>query len=160
MEIIPKIKTLEEKKLIGMNTTMSLAENKTTELWRELMTRREEIKSAIGKDLYSLQIYNSNYFENFDLKNSFKKWACVEVTNFISIPEKMDTLVLQSGLYAVFLYKGSSANNAVFNYIFSEWLPNSEYNLDLRPHFEVIGEKYKNNSPDSEEEIWIPIKPK
>jgi AraC family transcriptional regulator len=31
--------------------------------------------------------------------------------------------------------------------------------LDQRPHVEVMGEKYKNNDPDSEEEIWIPIKP-
>jgi hypothetical protein len=28
------------------------------------------------------------------------------------------------------------------------------------PHFEVLGDKYKNNDPSSEEEVWIPIKPK
>ncbi|MFM9945765.1 MAG: GyrI-like domain-containing protein, partial [Bacteroidia bacterium] len=44
--------------------------------------------------------------------------------------------------------------------IYGTWIPNSEYNLDNRPHFEILGEKYKNNHPDSEEEIWIPIKPK
>jgi len=27
-------------------------------------------------------------------------------------------------------------------------------------HFELLGEKYKNNHPDSEEEVWIPIKEK
>jgi AraC family transcriptional regulator len=41
---------------------------------------------------------------------------------------------------------------------FSTWLPDSEYRLDVRPHFEVLGEKYKNDDPESEEEIWIPIK--
>ena len=25
------------------------------------------------------------------------------------------------------------------------------------PHFEILGAQYKNNEPDSEEEIWIPI---
>ena len=34
----------------------------------------------------------------------------------------------------------------------------SEYEFDNRPQFEILGEKYKNNAPDSEEEIWIPIK--
>ena len=34
------------------------------------------------------------------------------------------------------------------------------YTLDDRPHFEILGEKYKNQDPDSEEELWIPIKPK
>jgi AraC family transcriptional regulator len=42
----------------------------------------------------------------------------------------------------------------------TEWLPNSAYALDDRPHFEALGEQYKNNDPNSEEEIWIPIKPK
>jgi AraC family transcriptional regulator len=35
-------------------------------------------------------------------------------------------------------------------------LPGSEYFLDNRPHFEVLGDKYKNNDPTSEEEIWKP----
>jgi AraC family transcriptional regulator len=39
-------------------------------------------------------------------------------------------------------------------------LPNLGYTLDDRAHFEVLGEKYKNNDPLSEEEIWIPIKKK
>jgi AraC family transcriptional regulator len=34
----------------------------------------------------------------------------------------------------------------------------SAYDLDNRPHFEILGEKYKNESPDSEEELWIPVK--
>lgn len=44
-------------------------------------------------------------------------------------------------------------------YIYGSWLPNStEYARDNRPHFEILGEKYKNNDPESEEEIWIPVK--
>jgi AraC family transcriptional regulator len=46
------------------------------------------------------------------------------------------------------------------NYIFMEWLPQSNYQLDNRPHFQILGEKYKHNQPDSEEEVWIPIKTK
>ena len=72
----------------------------------------------------------------------------------------MKSLILKGGLYAVFDYKGSSSNNSIFQYIFSEWLPNSEYLIDHRPHFEILGSKYKNNDPNSEEEIWIPIKEK
>jgi AraC family transcriptional regulator len=65
---------------------------------------------------------------------------------------------LQAGDYAVFNYRGSSADPRIFQYIYGEWIPNSEYVLDDRPHFEILGEKYKNNDPNSEEEIWIPIK--
>jgi len=38
-------------------------------------------------------------------------------------------------------------------YIFSDWLPKSDYELDEKPHFEILGEKYKNDDPNSEEEI-------
>jgi len=72
----------------------------------------------------------------------------------------METLVLPGGLYAVFEYKGLSTDNSIFQYILGTWLLNSDYDLDDRPHFEVLGDKYKNNDPTSEEEIWIPIKTK
>lgn len=85
----------------------------------------------------------------------------MEVTNFNSVPEKMKTLVIPSGLYAVFNYKGSAAEAAKFyQYIFATWLPDSDYILDNRPHFALMGEKYKNDSQDSEEEIWIPLRNK
>ncbi|MEP7234441.1 MAG: GyrI-like domain-containing protein, partial [Ignavibacteriota bacterium] len=47
-----------------------------------------------------------------------------------------------------------------FQYILRTWVPNSNYELDDRPHFEILGEKYKKDDPSSEEEIWIPIKPR
>jgi len=67
---------------------------------------------------------------------------------------------LKGGLYAVFDYKGSSNDISIFQYIFGTWLQNSDFLLDDRPHFEVLGDKYKNADPNSEEEIWIPIKKK
>ena len=72
----------------------------------------------------------------------------------------METFSLTGGLYAVFDYKGSTNDLSIFQYILGVWLPSSEYVLDHRPHFEVLGDKYKNNGPISEEEIWIPIKRK
>jgi AraC family transcriptional regulator len=71
----------------------------------------------------------------------------------------MQSLLVEEGLYAVFNHVGDAVKaRETFGYIFGVWLPNSEYQLGNRPHFEILGEKYKNSSPDSEEEIWIPIK--
>lgn len=39
-------------------------------------------------------------------------------------------------------------------------IPSSAYEVDQRPHVEILTEKYKHNDPNSEEEIWIPVKPK
>ena len=154
----PRIETLTEKKLIGKRITMSLSNNKTVELWRSFMPRRKEIENNIGTNLYSMQIYDPLYFSNFDFNADFEKWATIEVINFDKVPDEMDTFTITSGLYAVFTYKGDMTLAAqTFQYIFTTWLPNSEYILDDRPHFEILGEKYKNNDPTSEEEIWIPI---
>ena len=156
-----RIETLPEKKFIGRRSIMSFTGNKTYELWKSFMPGRKEIQNNIGTELYSMQIYPPLFFANFNPKAEFEKWAAVEVTGFDTVPDKMETFTLTGGLYAVFLYKGAaSAAAGTFRYILETWLPNSEYTLDNRPHFEILGEKYKNDDPASEEEIWIPIKPK
>jgi AraC family transcriptional regulator len=156
----PKIEILAEKKVIGKKIIMTLSKNRTFELWSSFMPRRKEIKNPATTELLSLQIYDKSLnFKDFNQDTEFEKWAAIEVSGFDYIPEGMETLVLKSGLYAVFNYKGSSQDfSDTFQYIFGTWLPNSNFELDTRPHFEILGEKYKNNDPNSEEEIWIPIK--
>ena len=156
----PRIKRLKEKKLIGYNLKMSLTNNKTGQLWGQFGPRIKEIQNRITEDKISMQIYDSSYYTNFSREKEFEKWATVEVENFDSIPNDMKSFTLQEGMYAIFDYKGSSSDNSIFQYIFWKWLPNSPYQIDDRPHFEVLGKKYKNNDPNSEEEIWIPIKEK
>ena len=152
------IQSISPKKLIVYRLTISFANNRTAELWRSFMPRRKEVTNTVSNDLYSLQVYGKDFFKNFDPSAEFEKWALTEVTDFNTIPEGMETFVLPGGLYAVFHYKGNPANAAeVFRYILQEWLPQSGYELDNRPHFEVLGEKYNNGSDESEEEIWIPI---
>jgi AraC family transcriptional regulator len=156
----PRIETLKEKKLIGQRITMSLANNKTGELWKNFMLRRKEITNIVSGELISMAVYKPSHFINFNPANEFEKWATVEVPDFNNVPNNMETFTLKDGLYAVFHYKGSSNDMRIFQYIFGTWLPASEYLLDNRPHFEVLGDKYKNADPNSEEEIWIPVKKK
>ncbi|MGC4129904.1 MAG: GyrI-like domain-containing protein [Bergeyella sp.] len=158
--MIPKIEILNEKKLVGKRLTMSFADYKAGELWKSFMPVRKEIANNLTDDLISMSVYNSTYFSDFKPTNEFEKWAVVEVSHFDNVPKEMETFVLSGGLYAVFNYKGLNTDNSIFQYILGTWLPNSDYILDDRPHFEILGDKYKNNDPTSEEEIWTPIKPK
>jgi AraC family transcriptional regulator len=156
----PRIQVLNEKKLIGKRMIMSFSNNKTGELWRSFMPRRKEIRNVTGAELFSLQIYKPLFFDKFNPDTEFEKWAAIEVSGIGTVPEEMEPFTLPGGLYAVFVYKGTaSAASSIFQYILGTWLPASGYFLDDRPHFELLGEKYKNEDPDSEEEIWIPIKP-
>jgi len=156
--MIPRIEKLKEKKLIGQSIKMSLSRNKTGQLWGQFGPRIKEIENKLSPHKISMQIYPSSYYEEFSPNNEFEKWATVEVNDFNAIPNGMKAFTLKEGLYAVFDYKGSSADHSIFQYIFSKWLPSSVYQIDDRPHFEVLGEKYANNDVNSEEEIWIPIK--
>ncbi|MCY7421344.1 MAG: GyrI-like domain-containing protein [Chitinophagaceae bacterium] len=156
----PRIVTLNKQKLIGKRLTMSLADNQTFKLWQSFMPRRKEIKNNFTTKLFSMQVYPQSFDFTFsNLKAEFEKWVAIEVADFATVPAEMETYILKGGLYAVFDYKGLSTDTKIFEYIFGTWLPNSKnYLLDDRPHFEILGDKYKNNDPNSEEEIWIPIK--
>jgi AraC family transcriptional regulator len=124
------------------------------------MPFRKEIKNNTDSDLYSIEVYGPGYFSDFNPEKEFDKWAAIEVLDFTLVPANMETITLPGGLYAVFLYHGpASAASKLYQQIFAYWLPNSGYLMDDRPHFALMGVKYKNEDPGSEEEIWIPIKP-
>lgn len=152
----PQIKTFPLTKFIGKSLAISYSDYRITELWSGFMPRRNEIQNSVGTELYNIQVNPENF--DFNPKTPFAKWAVMAVSNFDTIPDGMETLEVPEGLYAVFQYKGDQSGAAsFFNQIYSVWLPNSDYQLDNRPQFEILGEKYKNNDPNSEEEIWIPI---
>ena len=155
----PRIVMGEERKLVGRKLKMSLANNKTFELWSSFMPDRMKIPNLVSNELISMRVYKEPLIVE-DANQEFEKWAAVEVFNFDEVPASMECFTLNPGSYAVFDYKGLNTDTQIFIYIFKEWLPNSDYELDERPHFEILGNKYKNGNPESEEEIWIPIKPK
>lgn len=158
----PRKEYISEIKLVGKRIKMSFSSNLTTGLWKNFMPHRKEISNSLNTNLFSVEIYNSpDFFEEFDPTKNFEKWAAVEVSNFSTIPHEMESLIIPAGYYAIFNYqgKGSEASEAYKN-ILQDWFPNSEYKLDHRPHFAIMGEKYKYEDSSSEEELWFPIKEK
>ncbi len=141
-----------------MHISMSFQGNETVKLWQNFRPRLKEVLNQVGDSVYSLQVYPGGYFQNFNASTFFEKWALTEVSDYNYIPDGMRPFTLPGGLYAVFNYKGPSGSPQPFQYIFGEWLPQSAYLLDDRPHFEILGQRYDRHSPSSEEEIWIPVK--
>lgn len=155
--MIPEIKIFPATKFIGKNLSYTYDNYRAFELWSSFMPRRKEVRNAVGMELYNIQINPAKF--DFNPKTPFVKWAAIAVENVNFVPEGMETVEIQEGLYAVFNYKGDqNSASAFFNAIYTEWLPNSKFDLDNRPQFEILGEKYKKDAPNSEEEIWIPIK--
>lgn len=156
--LTPRIETIPQKYFIGKSMKMNFANNRTVDLWKSFMPCKKEIENTIGQELYSMQIYSVDFFQQFDPLKEFEKMAMVEVDEMTQVPNEMIRVVLPKGLYAVFNYVGLPGNaENTFRYIFSDWLPKSIYKLDDRIHFEILGNKFRRDDPNSEEEIWIPI---
>jgi AraC family transcriptional regulator len=156
-----RMERLEEKKLVGKRLQMSFAMNTTRELWQSFMPPLKEISNRRGKELFSAEVYPALFFQDYSVHTNYEKWAAVEVTDHKRIPSGMEALIFPEGLYAVFIHKGSAEKGPeTYRYIFMDWLPGSGYELDDRPHFAVMGEKYKRDDEASEEEIWIPVRPR
>jgi AraC family transcriptional regulator len=161
MTVIPRIESISEKKTIGIRMEMNFSNHKVGLLWGKFMPQSAQIKNRVNGDLFSLAVYPKNFSfskQDFNPELNFERWASAEVNSFEHIPGNMETLLIPAGLYAVFHYKGLNTDTEIFEYIYGEWLPHSQYHLDDRPHFEILGDKYRNGDPNSEEDIFVPIR--
>ena len=151
----PRIQTLPATMLVGKKSITSFANNNTYKLWQSFSPRKIEIEHSINNDNYAVEIYpTTTFFQNFDPTSQFEKWAAIAVSKIEEIPKGMQSLTIPEGLYAVFPYKGKpSEAMKTFRYIYSEWLPNSEYEIDSRPYFALMCDKYKGEHLESEEEF-------
>ncbi len=144
--------------LAGNSLQMSFAQNRTFELWSGFMPNRKKLDNIRESKLFNIQVFPDD-FDFFNATKEFSRWAAVEVNPKAEIPEGFQSVEIPEGKYAVFLHVGAAQTaHVTLGYIFNQWLPNSGFELDRRPHFEIMGEKYKNNDPNSEEEIYIPIR--
>lgn len=155
-----RIEKFETKLLCGISLNMSLANNRTYELWSSFMPLRKKVTNAVSTDLYSMQVYGEDLDVNeLNPTQTFTKWAAIEVRDHSKIPEKLFPYVLGQGLYAVFIHTGTAQEfPKTFGFIFNEWIPNSLYEIDTREHFELIPETYEPDDSMAKEEVWIPIK--
>ena len=157
----PSIVDFTGKIVAGIKISTTISDDPTV-LWKEFMPRRKEITHAINAGFYSIQVYNPSIaFKDFSPTTVFEKWAAIEVGDQQHpLPSGMEYHLIPKGMYAIFPHKGpASSFPKTFNYILSTWLPASEYELDSRDHFEYLGDKYLGpNHPDSEEDVWIPIR--
>ena len=152
----PKIIYYLERKVVGLSSTINRNEpHKIGELWRQFMPEKYKIKNVATNELIAMQLFPNNI--NNEGADEYTIWATVEVHDFENIPNGMLSYIIPSGDYAIFTLKGMNIQG-LYEKIMTEWLPKSGYTIDDRPHFQIMGENYKNGSPDSEEDIYIPIK--
>ncbi|MBT4526457.1 MAG: GyrI-like domain-containing protein [Deltaproteobacteria bacterium] len=154
-----RIETIGPKKLVGLHMKMSFSYDKTPDLWKTFMPRRGEVQNRATSEYISMQIFEPGQELIFSPSTSFEKWAVVEVFNDDFLPDGMEGYSLKGGLYAVFVHIGPASDfPETVRYIFEDWFPQSDYQLDNREHFEILPEDYRPTDPKAREEIWIPVK--
>lgn len=153
----PEIVELPASLLCGFSAPMSLQNFAPWTLWPRLMPLIPTMGHRATSDLISLRTFKAIPVFGPTADPSFTYWAGAEV---LAPMDGLEHLELPGGTYAVFHYKGRSTDSTIWRYIYSQWIPNSAWELDDRPHFERLGAKYKNDDPDSEELIYIPIRPR
>ena len=156
----PEIIDFPETRLIGFRVQTSFVDDRTSELWRGFRAVRPAIAGRIGNESYSVKVYDASYsFSPFDPSAEFDKWAAVAVNDDAAVSHGLESLIIPAGNYAEFIHVGpASAAPRTFGYILGEWLPASEFELDLRPHFEILPEGYDPFAEDAEERILIPVR--
>jgi AraC family transcriptional regulator len=157
MKLQPQIVNIEPCMLIGISDEMSLIHNTTPLLWRRFRTELAATHAADSTAFYSLQQYPPDYFNNFNPAATFVKHALIENNQPNPYPTNWSVFHLQGGVYAVFNHRGG--DTGIFQEIYTQWLPQSGYALDNRPHFEKLPANYIPGHPDSEEDIYIPVRP-
>lgn len=129
-------------------------------LWSGFKPRVPEIQGRKNQDFYSVQVFKpGTSFETFNEETEFENWAAVEVNDSESaVPDGLEVLHIPSGKYAVFIHQGLPQDfHKTSQYIYTEWLPNSKFEMRESPHFEVMQPDYSPTDPNAMEEVWVPI---
>lgn len=159
----PELIHADEKILAGCQMEMSFAADKTPLLFRSFMPQRHLIPHKTGEHIYLVNILPPRLeYSEIEIDTLFHKWGTQEVSEKAALPEGMNYFTLPGGTYAVFIHKGpASAFARTFDFIFGQWLPQSEWMYDNSRHrFERIPPGNRPDDPQAEEEIWIPVKAK
>ncbi|XLS28798.1 GyrI-like domain-containing protein [Flavobacteriaceae bacterium M23B6Z8] len=134
--------------------------NKARKLWSTFMPRKNEIENPLNSSFLSIQVYPEGFdITDFTPETEFTTRAGIEIKKVSAIPEGMELFIIPEGTYAVFEHRGSTKEfHKTASFIFEEWLPASDYDLDDRPHFELLDDRYLGpDHSDSIEDIYIPI---
>ncbi len=160
MSQLPTVKFVEKEAihLIGMSIFGNFREQPTIPLlWQEFSPYISKIPSRVNiEQCFGLEVYSDSFMKT-------KQWhymTAVEVSSLGNIPIQTSARTLPPALYAVFTHKGIISNiSQTFDYIYSTWLPNSDYEIAAPYDFEFYDERFKGGqSEDSQTDIYLPVR--
>lgn len=153
----PVIVELDEMTIVGMQILYSMKCNLIPELWERLAARMEEIKDVARSDV-AVEISYGTQREGAG--ETFLVLVGLIVNSIEEIPEGMTYKHVPAHKYATFTHYGPiSKIYETYDRIYNKLLPNSAYDVDQDAcTIEWYDERFKMDSPDSEYDIYVPVK--
>jgi len=154
----PRFVDLAELNLVGLPYYGNPAGGKFTETWHRFFALESSIHNRVDPAVcYGVELYDKDFMPGKD----WYYFVAVQVSDPKEIPGLLFAKRFPACRYAVFPAVGGVPKiSEVFGYIYNEWLPASGYKMAYPWDFEVYGEQFKGDAPDSLVEIYIPIKEK
>jgi AraC family transcriptional regulator len=150
----------EEINLVGFKANTQKGFFVIPILWNKLHKEKSNIKNRLDLDF----VVGINDYSNDSIfkeeQPAFEYYAAVEVSKPDGIASDMNVLTLPAGKYATFSYHGKSQDSMqpVMDYIYKEWFPQSNCQLNDKARVDFIryGEK-TDEKGNSRIEVWVPI---
>lgn len=148
---------VEDRLLVGYKANMNLGFLAIPLCMKRLLKRRNEIGNN-GVDVIAYYDYSEFSMDGADIK--FQFYALQEVDGNNDNLKGMSKVLIKGGSYIVFSFYGNPEKSLepVWNYIYKEWLVQSNVKLSDTKHFD-----FTRNSPTVDEhgecliEYWLPI---
>ncbi|MBX9688182.1 MAG: AraC family transcriptional regulator [Candidatus Obscuribacterales bacterium] len=160
MEMECKIVSREAEYAIGMGGSfIPKSVPAINALWNRFLSRSGEIKqSKAGLALGICCNAHPDLKKENDECIIYVAALPVEHFDEIDLPEGMLVCKLEAGRYAVFTHKGPLRNlPESINYIWGEFIPNSNFKFRDAPDFELYDERFDPDKLDGEIDIYVPI---
>jgi AraC family transcriptional regulator len=153
----PGLIEMSEKTLVGIaffiedNTEI----NDLTKEWYRLFNKVHSIKNRIIPERY----YQVQYWSESQALGGMYFFTGIEVTQISELNPLFVVKTIPAGKYLRFIHKGlSNKVGYTYKYIYTQFLPDTDYRLTRPFNFEFYGERYKGAcNEQSESEIYIPV---
>ena len=155
--IPPELVELPEIILVGISFFISddAEINDLSKEWARFSNELHTIKNRTVPDrFYQVQFWSANQ----ELGGMYF-FTGTEVTEATDVNPLYIVKIIPEGKYLRFIHKGfANKVGYTYKYIYTEFLPETDYKLTKPFNFEFYGEKHKGPcNEDSESEIYIPV---
>ena len=153
-----KIVEKEAMKIVGMKTSTTIKNNVVPQLWDKFNKVSCQIENVKVKKV-ALGVCPTVDTKDFNEETPFEYIAGLIVENFDKVPEGMTTYEIATQKYAVITHKGALDKlQETYDYFYSIWPKESGQEFSGGAEFELYDERFMFGSPDSEMDIYRPIK--